>query len=84
MEWNLIKSCPLLCERALATIEINELDDEYLSLYTNEICERIFRMVKEKMSHCRSFESLASQMKAHLNDRYARLNRKMFNLVSFL
>ena len=47
IDWDLLKNHVLICERPLVKIEISYLEEEHLGIYTNEVCERAFRMVNE-------------------------------------
>ena len=74
INWDKLSSYPYLSENSLSTINKNELEGEDLNPWTNEIAERVFRMVNEKYMHCKSFAALEDEMILYFNDKNARLN----------
>ena len=74
INWSSLKAYPSLCESALAAIERNKLDGDDVNCFTNELAERVFRMVQEKLSHNKSFSQLEQNVITYFNDDSARLN----------
>ena len=52
----------------------NELEGEEENPWTNEIAQKVFRLVNEKIDHCKSFDSLEKEMILCFNDDNTRLN----------
>ena len=52
---------------SLRTIETNQLSSEDCIPYTNELPERVFRMINEKMTKCKSVAGLEKEMLLHFN-----------------
>jgi len=63
-----------LSDSTLQNIAKSDLEGVNISPPTNELAERVLRMVNEKICNCKSVKSLENHMNAYFNDSEARLN----------
>ena len=75
INWNLLKHYRNICENAVRTIERNEMEGIDNEAPNNELCERVFRMANEKITHCKSVKKLEKVMIKYFNEKSARLNQ---------
>jgi len=74
INWDMFMCYPNLSLSSLVTMERNELEGVDFCPATNELAERVFRLINEKIVHSKSIQKLEKQMLAYFNDSAARLN----------
>ena len=54
IDWQTIINYPYLSHSSFETIRRNELEGKDIDPFTNELAEQVFRLVDEKLKHCKS------------------------------
>ena len=72
IDWESVKNYPDISPSSLRTIAQNELEGEDIEPLTNELAERVFRMINEKIN---PLTRLESGMIDYFNNSSLRLNK---------